>query len=218
MQKTTAQQLQNSKGFFISLLLLWTASLCWLGWQGKSNGFLLMRPKGNEATDLFFQYATHIGDGLFAIALVILLLLFKRFGFAFVTFFGYAVSGILAQLLKHSVQSPRPSPFFRSIGIEIHSAGGVELLQSSTSFPSGHTATAFALATAVVLMSSWWQRRWWLAFVLAVFIGYSRIYLGQHFLLDVLAGSVLGTVSSIGGYAILKKWNPAFLLRGRGGN
>ena len=59
------------------------------------------------------------------------------------------------------------------------------------SFPSGHAATTFSAVVAVNRM--WPQRRvvWW---TLALLMGYSRIYLGHHYPLDVLGGAVIGMV------------------------
>jgi membrane-associated phospholipid phosphatase len=211
MQLTGFRQRLGTAGpFIMAMVLIWVLALGWLLLQGREAAFLKIRPADDFATDPFFQYFTHVGDGLFAVAVVIVLLLMRQFGFAFVTFFGYAVSGLLAQLLKRLISEWRPAPYFQQRGISIHAVDGVDLLQSATSFPSGHTATGFALATALVLMSRWWQQRWMLALLLACGIGYSRVYLGQHFLQDVLAGSFLGVMASVAGVWVLEKWQPRF--------
>ncbi len=59
----------------------------------------------------------------------------------------------------------------------------------SPSFPSGHAMTAFATAGVVALLA---PRLRWPVLALAALIGFSRVYLGVHFWLDVLVGSVLG--------------------------
>lgn len=211
MQQTGFRQRMAAAGpFMTAMALLWILALGWLLWQGKAAAFLKMRPASDFVADPVFQYLTHLGDGLFAIAVIIVLLLMRQYAFAFVSFFGYAVSGILAQVLKRLVSEWRPAPFFQQRGISIHAVNGVDLLQSATSFPSGHTATAFALATALVLMSTWWRKRWGLALLLAAMVGYSRIYLGQHFLQDALAGAALGVLASVAGVWILEKWQPRF--------
>jgi undecaprenyl-diphosphatase len=63
-------------------------------------------------------------------------------------------------------------------------------MPSSTSFPSGHTASAFAFATAVGqrIPSLWLPLRG-----LALLVGYSRIHTGVHYPGDVVAGAVVGT-------------------------
>jgi undecaprenyl-diphosphatase len=57
------------------------------------------------------------------------------------------------------------------------------------SFPSGHTATSFA---AALILARAIPRRAPLFYVLAAAIGFSRIYAGVHYPLDVLGGAVLG--------------------------
>ena len=61
--------------------------------------------------------------------------------------------------------------------------------RSNSSFPSSHAANAFALAW--VLSARW--RRGWPAFAgVAVLVAFSRMYLGRHYLSDVVAGALLG--------------------------
>ena len=62
-------------------------------------------------------------------------------------------------------------------------------MPDSASFPSGHTATAFAAAVAVALI---YPRLGRPLLALAVVVGISRVYLGMHYALDVTAGMVLG--------------------------
>jgi membrane-associated phospholipid phosphatase len=71
------------------------------------------------------------------------------------------------------------------------------------SFPSGHTSTAF---TTALLLSFIVRKRFAVFFfpVIAFLVGYSRVYLAQHFVTDVLAGSVIGIISS---YAALMLHN-----------
>jgi undecaprenyl-diphosphatase len=65
------------------------------------------------------------------------------------------------------------------------------------SFPSGHTTIAFAAATVL----SYYRPRWTPAFfLLAVAIGFSRVYVGVHYPLDVLGGAILGLL--VGGIVI----------------
>jgi membrane-associated phospholipid phosphatase len=60
--------------------------------------------------------------------------------------------------------------------------------------PSGHTSTFTAFTGGLSLLV--WQRRWWIGAVAGAFVmGWSRIYLGRHFLADVLAGAALGFVA-----------------------
>ncbi len=66
---------------------------------------------------------------------------------------------------------------------------------SSPSFPSGHAATAFAAAVAIGVLC---PRLRWPLVGLAVFVAFSRVYLGVHYWLDVLVGSLLGVAIGFG--------------------
>jgi undecaprenyl-diphosphatase len=62
---------------------------------------------------------------------------------------------------------------------------------TTSSFPSGHTSTGFACAYVISRLA---PRLTVYVFVLAALIGFSRIYVGVHYPLDVLAGAILGIV------------------------
>jgi len=69
-------------------------------------------------------------------------------------------------------------------------------MHSSHSFPSGHTITAFAFFLALAFFTKR-PAIHFLYFLLAVLVGYSRVYLSQHFAIDVLAGSFVGVSVTI---------------------
>jgi undecaprenyl-diphosphatase len=100
-----------------------------------------------------------------------------------------AISAIIANILKYVFDMPRPYEIYPFI-VKL-SYGG------SPSFPSGHTADAFAFAVAVSLVS----RKWYIilpGLIWALLVGYSRMSLGVHFPSDVLGGAVIGAVCAYG--------------------
>jgi membrane-associated phospholipid phosphatase len=145
--------------------------------------------------DWLFRTITWLGDGWFAVIFSVLFLLI-RFRYFFMLILSFSISGLLAQFFKHIVFPDllRPSAFLDQMsGLSLVS--GVNLYQSF-SFPSGHTTTAFA----VLLLAGFISERkggFFLAMILALLTGFSRVYISQHFLVDILAGSVLGTLSAL---------------------
>lgn len=94
---------------------------------------------------------------------------------------GFFIASALNALLKDLVDRDRPPA---AIGFD-----ALVGVPGSASFPSGHAMTAFATAAAVAVLA---PRMRWPVLVLAALIGFSRVYLGVHFWLDVLVGSVFG--------------------------
>jgi undecaprenyl-diphosphatase len=89
----------------------------------------------------------------------------------------------LAALVKAAVGENRPSE-----------PDALVTIPHSHSFPSGHTATAFAGAT---LLSAFVPRAAPAFYLLAAAIAYSRLYVGVHFPLDVVGGVVIGLVTAL---------------------
>lgn len=95
-------------------------------------------------------------------------------------------SGLVASVLKFSIQEERPN----------HS--------NKTSFPSGHSSTAFAFASTVAQLHEWYYGA--AAYAFASFVGFSRINDNMHYLHDVVAGATIGMVYGVGVTEINKKF------------
>lgn len=97
------------------------------------------------------------------------------------------ITGIITTSLKYAINRERPYDTYPFIQ-QVTPGGG-------PSFPSGHTATAFALATSLSLACP----KWYViapSFLWASAVGYSRMDLGVHYPSDVLAGAVIGSGSA----------------------
>jgi membrane-associated phospholipid phosphatase len=140
--------------------------------------------------DIFFKNITFFGNGFFVI-LIGLAMLFYRFRYSLMIFTTYAVSGLIAQILKRFIFPGilRPKIYFQGI-YDLHIVKGVEVL-SSNSFPSGHSASAFALFLCLASITRNNILKM-LFLLIAVIVAYSRIYLSQHFFIDVVTGSFIG--------------------------
>ncbi len=163
-----------------------------LGLGGKAGSYQQMNVWLKPEADGVIGWSNWIGDGLFVMAIGLIFCLLNRhrkMGIAIII--SYAISGALAQILKRIILSPRPEAFFKNQMYRdmLTQSGNANLFHS---FPSGHTTSAFALAT--ILAFYFPKIHWQIGLLLmALLAGFSRIYLGQHFLTDVMAGMVLGT-------------------------
>jgi membrane-associated phospholipid phosphatase len=176
-------------------MLVFVGFTFFLAYYGKAKSFILLNPYHSKWLDLFVSKFTFLGDGLFVVILAIILFFtLKTQRLSILILISYIVSGLLAQLLKHSFNAPRPKVFFEPNAYQ-HFIDGVSIANFE-SFPSGHTTSAFALA--FMLAHSTNKKSFKIILLLlAIAAGYSRIYLGQHFLTDVLFGALLGTFISV---------------------
>jgi undecaprenyl-diphosphatase len=103
------------------------------------------------------------------------------------------LSTLIVKIIKTSVSRIRP--FLKIQNLNIMKIG-----IDQYSFPSGHTAAAFSLGITVALSVPGLSL---ICILLAVSVGISRMYLGVHYPTDVLAGSIIGTLSSFLFYFII---------------
>jgi len=129
----------------------------------------------------------------FGIPIILLLIAFKKKisqlqHEALLMLIPVALSAIIANILKYAFDLPRPYEIYPFI-LKLSTGG-------SPSFPSGHTADAFAFAVAVSLI----YPKWYIilpGLIWASLVGYSRISLGVHFPSDVLGGAFIGGTSAL---------------------
>ena len=155
--------------------------------------------------DIFFKYITYLGDGLTALLIVILLLII-RLDYGLISAIGLALSAMITQILKRFIFGEVPRPFLvfkEQIDVgQWHLIDGVEMHQFY-SFPSGHTTSIFGICILLSLIIN--QRKYnYGLFMIALLVGFSRIYLSQHFLMDVFIGSLIGSMMTIFTFLFLR--------------
>jgi len=201
--KSLPTVLYRNSGFFIGYLAFFFFLLTFYVLTSKSGGFLLINSHHNQEMDDFFILITNAGNGLFILAVITWMIIRQKQIWAWQTGASFLASGLIVQLFKHIIYSPRPKAFFQSAA-SIHVIQGITCTGSS-SFPSGHTTSIFALATLLAIYAR--EKKWGIFFLLvAILTGFSRIYLSQHFPLDILVGSLIGVLSSLFIYCLLPVW------------
>lgn len=203
-----SEQIRSCKWFFYGLSILLFCCTTLLLVSGKAGSFIALNGYHPIALNVFFINYTFVGDGIFAVCLIgVMFFYFKKKQEAYTLLLSFLISGIAVQVIKNLIDSPRPHLFFER-GQYLFFIDGVTLTNYH-SFPSGHTTTAFAIATVMVLFSK--RKNWQLLFLLAAsLVGYSRIYLAQHFLSDVIIGAAIGTGCGI--LAVYLNANAQYIL------
>jgi membrane-associated phospholipid phosphatase len=192
-----------NRNYFICYLLFFAIGLILLLSLGKATSFIELNPYHRSALDTFFVYVTFLGDGRFAIVICLIYLVLRRWSQALQLIAAFLISALVAQILKNVFSMPRPKQYFGA-GYSYFIDGVTHI--GFASFPSGHSTSVFALATLLAIFDGNKTLNS-LYLLAAVAVGYSRIYLGQHFLGDVLVGSLIGLVTAIGiHWFFLSKW------------
>ena len=209
---------RNSVFIGLSLMLIVALGLALLC-VSKGDLHLSLCDHHTHARDIFFRYYTQVAEW-FPYVVCIALLLFSRIGDGVFASVCMITSALTTQLFKHIINAPRPITWFAEHmpDVTLPMADNVQV-HAWYSFPSGHTTSFFALAfvaSILVTKSSIINHQSSIALqillvILATLGAYSRIYLSQHFALDVLGGIIIGLGITMLFYAVFvrsrdKKW------------
>lgn len=174
--------------------------------------WILIEPKGAESITCFqlhtpfwneiFKWITKLGEWFPLTCLGIFLLIKNRKGFL-AALIAFLPINILMNTMKKVLNYPRPLSYFKH-GEIYPITDYVRLYEHS--MPSGHTFTAFFVASFCCTFYSIDRRIQTIIFLLACLGGFSRIYLLCHFKEDVLAGSLLGIFAGMMPIFIYDKW------------
>lgn len=199
--KRVVSFIKENKLMIGSFMLIWAALLVFELMYPKIQTHLMLNGYHTPALDIFFKYATRLGEG-FPVYLGLFLLIWSRKN-GLLILLGQALTFIITQALKFSFAYPRPATYFQQMGADLpDTVPGVALRRAMNSFPSGHTSAAFALFTCLALIVP--KKYSPLLIASAWIVAYSRIYLSQHFLEDILLGSIIGVISSCAVYMFMQ--------------
>jgi len=188
--------LQRAPGFWVPYFLLLIAGLTLQAGIGNDQITLSINAVSNTGLDLAAEAFTLLGDGKTTLVLFVILL-FVGVGKAVSALAITNLCGLVVQLMKRQLYAGlvRPAVVFAKHLPALHFVPGVRIYYLET-FPSGHTTTAFSM---FLLLAMYTSKRWLqgLYLLIAVGVGWSRVYLAEHFFSDVLAASVLGSVVTV---------------------
>lgn len=192
--------IKSRRLFFKTLLTLISCSLLYMIFFGQQ-ALIHEHPFW---LNIFFINYTFMGDAIFVICLAaIIIFYFKKRKEGMTILTAFVFTELLVQLIKNLLNISNSGLFFEDGQTLFHPG----FINASTyySFPSGHTAIAFSLITVLILILK--NKTWQLPLLAAaVLLAYSRIYLAQHFIQDVLIGAVLGTSAGVMAVHITYNW------------
>lgn len=174
--------------------------------SGYHFAFLPINALSKQIPETVLHLITSFGDGTFLLALM-LWLTNRQVRLHWILLLAAVLGALTSNLSKEFFDALRPPAVlepgsFNLFGKAYH----------HRSFPSGHTLTAFLLATvAFYFLKSVWQKA--AVMVLAVLVGLSRVWLGIHWPMDTLVGGVLGMLCGTLALVIGFRW-PAGLNLG----
>jgi membrane-associated phospholipid phosphatase len=197
---------KENKTFIPGLVLTFLTGGCLIAASfiiGRNDFFLLLNDDLGPAADFFFKYCTNLGDGFMWVWIAVLFFIYRKNKIPLLVA-AILFSTILTQVTKIYLVPAEPRPTVAITGYPIHTVDGVEL-HTAYSFPSGHTATAF---TIFLLACTLINKRWVLGigFAYAMLVAYSRVYLAQHFPLDLGGGMIAAALSALLSVMVQRGW------------
>ena len=181
---------KNYKIYMPILLLIITYGTLFIFWepltQYDTAFFLKICENRIPAMESFFAIWTNGGTYIFLVIIIIFLWLKGEKEPAIYLASGLVVDAILVYTLKIMIHRPRP--------YEVLSIMPFEIVDNFRSLPSGHTSTAFLSA---MILSKFYRKYMVAFFAIAASIGFSRVYLGVHYPLDVIVGAITGSLLGI---------------------
>tara|TARA_B110000240_G_scaffold169288_1_gene192173 strand:+ start:193 stop:1056 length:864 start_codon:yes stop_codon:yes gene_type:complete len=175
--------------------------------QIQKDSFLYLNSKFSKFPDLQFNL-TQLGDVIiFLPFLTIFIVYAPKIWHALLS--SLFVSGIFSFLLKKLFAVPRPAAVFDNDSFLI--IGNV--LSGNTSLPSGHSIATFTILTSVFFAFIPKEMRfktiWFFSIlIIGLIIVFTRVGVGSHYPLDVVIGSVIGSIAALIGVFINKIYNP----------
>lgn len=200
---------QTESKFLIILTFLWIVGFGFVVYSiGNEAFFLLINQHVTPNFGIPARIFSALGESL-PMGILVFLSLFISFRKGFALASSWLLGSLFSWLFKLWLarEALRPQKFFRDQHFEINTVHGVQM-HHYHSFPSGHTITAFTILFMLPFLFPGRGKGLQSVFcILAIGCGFSRIVLGQHWPVDVLAGSFFGSMAGWITATIFSKWS-----------
>ncbi len=179
----------------IILLILIISSIIYL-YNSLDRDIAIYFNNNNFNINEIVIFITRFGDSkYYLIASALMAIIFfkkskKLYRIGLYIFSSIAISGILTNIIKVAVARYRPPMFIES---KLYGFKGFDFGFYVNSFPSGHATTAFAFFISLALL---FPRIRVVLIFFATIVAFSRVWLGVHYLSDIIAGATLGGLTS----------------------
>ncbi len=179
--------------FLLLFFALVTVSLVWSFGQRLDEWvfvFLNLRGYHSHWLDTAMWLGTQIGNMGFAVALAAIVYVLGNRSFAINLMLGILTAWLIVETIKALTDRSRPFNLLREARV-------IGWHEPGLSFPSGHTTQTFFVMSLVVHQLQLTPIIAALLYLIATFVGFTRVYVGAHYPRDVLAGAILGLVLGI---------------------
>jgi len=185
------------KVFLLLFSFVWTIGIAFSFYSTETAPIFALRHIRGPFMDNFFSAVNIWPEPITIVLIAAFYLMYKPYRFG-VLFINVVIILPTTWGLKHYFSKNRP---INDIGIHLADLLARDIsffAADQLSFPSGHSTSAAALAIFCLYDPYFNSRYYSLAFfMLAVLAAISRLYFGHHYLEDIIAGSILGTILSI---------------------
>ena len=189
--------------FVLAFFGIWLCSTAlWFGMDKGDELYKLLTWR-TEALDSAMVFITSLSEEWVYITLG-LIMLFRNIRNTIIIGLAGIMSLAVTSPLKELFEMPRPRVWL-SVRHQLEPFEGINgnyIHDGFNSFPSGHTLSAFVLATVCTYL---FPKGRWIWLITAMAVGFSRMYLVQHFFEDVLFGSILGVTFALVMLKIVEK-------------
>ena len=147
----------------------------------------------NDQVRFAIKLFSEFGSSIINLSLIVIIGLLFGLEIFSLLFLIYIFQVSMTEVIKFVFKRKRPKTF------KTDTVFGIKINSHTGSFPSGHTSNAFCMALLIANLFTTNIYITSILFVVAGLVGVSRIFLGKHFLIDVVGGAIIGMTLTIVG-------------------